>query len=204
MSVDFRLLCQVYYFHNSLRCLWDLSVCMYLWRCSGKDKWCCQGTAPHREATDQIVKEKASRREEEEKKGHKLGRLERRECRSGEQWEGEDNRISKKGAWDPEINEGVSAALQGCFLSHCLFWGVKVTQGHNVQVPVYLGSISDLSPLSLSLPLCVCNAWECVRAFVYTGVSQSICLCLFEWVFIYLYFMWACIWVCIYTCSAGM
>lgn len=159
----------------------------------GKDKWCCQCPAPHCEATDQIVntsKEEGGpvNRGEE---GHEFKRLERRECRSGEQWEGETNRISKKGA-ETQSNEGVSAALQGCFLSRCLFRGVKVTQGHNVQVPVYLGSISDLSPLSLSPSLCVfvCLCSACTHAFVYTGVSISICLC---GVCMFLYYMWACI-----------
>lgn len=94
-----------------------------------------------------------------------LGRWEQRECRSGEQWEGETNRISAREA-ETQSNEGVSAALQGCFLSHYLFWVVKKTQGHSVQVPVYLSSISDLSPLSLPLRfLCLC-------------VIQKICACL--------------------------
>lgn len=61
--------------------------------------------------------------------------------------------------------------------------GVKGTQGHSVQVPVCLSSISDLSPLPLSL-CCVCLSFFSVYK---------------PWTLISLFCV--CLWACMYLCT---
>lgn len=157
-------------------------VCVYLWRCRRRRMMLsvhCSTPRSYRSNCKSRKGEGGQERRGEE--GRMLERLEQIECRSGEQWEGETNRI--EGSWDTESNDGVFAALQGCFLSLYLFWGVKVTQGHNVQASVYLSSISDLSPLSLCLHcLCLCvyvmreSVYKPLCALAYVYLCMSACV----------------------------